>query len=113
MSKTPMPCVDVNGRIVDLSWGRREQGVEWAGVIGPMHHGSHPKILHRKAMCIKFNGAVIITRKLANRNKFIQISRDLSCEPRKEKEKEEEVSRFPNLKLKNAAATLRNIRKVS
>ncbi|VFQ97300.1 unnamed protein product [Cuscuta campestris] len=36
-----MPCVDVNGRTVDLSWGRREQRVEWAGgVIQPISNVS-------------------------------------------------------------------------
>ncbi|VFQ94715.1 unnamed protein product [Cuscuta campestris] len=72
VAKTTMPELRATGDNVDLGLGLGgglAHRVEWAGITGPMNHGSRQHILHRKTSGVKFNRAIIVTGKLANRNK--------------------------------------------
>ncbi|VFQ93777.1 unnamed protein product [Cuscuta campestris] len=75
VAKTTMPELRATGDNVDLGLGLGgglAHRVEWAGITGPMNHGSRQHILHRKTSGVKFNRAIIVTGKLANRNKIIR-----------------------------------------
>ena len=66
MTQTVMPEVGGDGEMGLWCWWGSGEGVEVASTIAAKHHVAGRDILHRKTQCIKFNGTVVIPRKLAN-----------------------------------------------
>jgi len=72
VAKTTVPGLSVDGGKMSLDGGVREtEWVEGAIIIGAMNHGARPKVLHRKTVRVKFNGTIIVTGKLPDRNEIM------------------------------------------
>ncbi|VFQ59811.1 unnamed protein product [Cuscuta campestris] len=61
-----MPSLEIDSGDMGLGRSGSAKGVEGSHIIGSMHHGSRPTILHRKTMSIKSNSTVIITGGIAD-----------------------------------------------
>ena len=66
MTETVMPEVGGDGEVGLRCWWGGGEGVEVTSTIAAKHHAIGQDILHRKTQSVKFNGTVVIPRKLAS-----------------------------------------------
>jgi len=70
MTETPMPKRGGGDGGKGMS-GRKVQGVERPRAIAPDDHSLRLQILHRTTSRVKFNRAIVVSSKLANRDKIL------------------------------------------
>jgi hypothetical protein len=52
-------------------WCGRWECVKISATIAAKHHASRPRILDKKAKSVKFDGAIIVTGELTDREKIV------------------------------------------